>query len=638
MILTFCVLLLTGSSLSWAATVGDSSSRITSSPVHYQEPGRPYFYQVEADSSGGGPLSFGLSRSPSCLTITLSSLIFSHMIPTPGAYSVTVTASNGGGTASQSYSLYMSTPSTSLKFLFDLDQSMPGWQDELSNIPLGETFALQLIAHQAGGLFGWNADLVFDPQALEVVSQGTVSAMEGDFLSAYATSQGDQTAFFAGASAPNEPGRLNLAGVLLCGTSPKHPGPSGSGSLAQVTFRLLRPGQTTLRLEKMVACDRDQKLGYPGWDFAYVSTTTVDLPPQITSVPLVIAEANTSYLYPVRAADPESGPLSYALRVAPVGMTVDAEGLIQWRPSSLQVGSQLVLLYLTDPFGNRVQQGWEIEVSPDHTPPDPPSALLAEAVPLTTTQGQVILTWLSSPSADVTGYAIYRTNSTTGFVRTATVGAVNIYRDNALPATSTYTYRLTAFDDTCLESFPSNEATTYLPPATKTLTLPLQAGWNQISLPFQLETASPSEVFDGLPSGWLLLQYDATLAAYGSVTQLWPGTGYWLRTTASTEYPVLATPLSTPTLSIPLATGWNLVGSPFLANPAWEELWVEYNGQRELLPQAVSLGWIRPVIYRWLGNSYENAALGSPQAGAGYWLKALQPCFLIWSLPPGGER
>lgn len=636
--LILCLILASACPLSWAKAAGGNTPHITSTPIRYQEAVGLYLYQVEADAGGGGFLSYSLSQSPSWLTVTPSGLVYGLALHIPGARSVTVTASNEGGIASQSYSLYAPTPSTSLQFLFDLDSSRPGWQDALSNLPLGSAFTLQLVAEQAEGLFGWNADLVFDPQVLEVVSQKGASAVEGDFLTSYAASQGDQTAFFAGASAPSDPGRLNLADVLLCGTNPKHPGPSGAGSLAQVTFRLLRPGQTTLRVERMAACDRDQQFGYPGWGFAYVSTTTVDRPPRITSDPPIIAEVNAPYLYPIEAVDPEAGSLSYALRVAPAGMTVDTEGLVQWRPSSGQVGTHPVLLFLTDSFGNRVQQGWEIEADPDHTPPDPPSALVAQAVPTSATQGQAVLSWQPSASLDVTGYAIYRTNTGTGFVHTATVGLVSAYQDADIPVVSTYTYRLTAFDDSGLESAPSNEATVYLPPLTKTLTLPLQTGWNQISLPFQLEGASPAEVFAGLPSGWLLVQFDATLAAYQSVSQLRPGTGYWLRITASTGFPVKATPLSTPTLSIPLALGWNLVGSPFLANLTWVELWLEKNSQRELLPQAVALGWIQPVIYRWLGSEYQDAYLGSPQAGAGYWLKALQPCRLIWSSPPGGER
>ncbi len=70
------------------------------------------------------------------------------------------------------------------------------------------------------------------------------------------------------------------------------------------------------------------------------------------------------YSYQVTATDPENDPLTFALLVAPAGMTIGPEsGLIQWFVTSKQIGQHDVTVEVSDTSGNTATQMFVLEIA-----------------------------------------------------------------------------------------------------------------------------------------------------------------------------------------------------------------------------------------------------------------------------------
>jgi len=94
-------------------------------------------------------------------------------------------------------------------------------------------------------------------------------------------------------------------------------------------------------------------------------------PPTITSTPVTTATPGVAYVYTVTATDPDGGPLSYALDVAPAGMSIDAaSGVIGWTPSATQVGNSSVQVRVQDTGGLFVTQSFNVTVAAPALPPN----------------------------------------------------------------------------------------------------------------------------------------------------------------------------------------------------------------------------------------------------------------------------
>ncbi|MEW6073278.1 MAG: hypothetical protein AB1726_11900 [Planctomycetota bacterium] len=81
----------------------------------------------------------------------------------------------------------------------------------------------------------------------------------------------------------------------------------------------------------------------------------------IASDPPGLATIRTRYSYPVEVRH-AGGPVEYELLVAPPGMTVSADGLVEWTPAYADLGSHAVELSATD--GERTAaQDWTLRVN-----------------------------------------------------------------------------------------------------------------------------------------------------------------------------------------------------------------------------------------------------------------------------------
>jgi YD repeat-containing protein len=83
-------------------------------------------------------------------------------------------------------------------------------------------------------------------------------------------------------------------------------------------------------------------------------------PPQISSTPLTRAAINQDYRYSVIAKDPENDSLRYSLGRRPEGMSINTQGQITWRPTT--VGTVDIDVQVTDSQGATTTQTYRIEV------------------------------------------------------------------------------------------------------------------------------------------------------------------------------------------------------------------------------------------------------------------------------------
>lgn len=158
---------------------------------------------------------------------------------------------------------------------------------------------------------------------------------------------------------------------------------------------------------------------------------------------------------------------------------------------------------------------------------------------------------------------------------------------------------------------------------------PLSSGWQMISVPFDLTDSSPSAL--GLTNE-VLWKYNPSSTAYESVTQLVPGEGYWLKlgsaqTTAMTVGNF--SPKSwtgTQGQQIPLQSGWNLVGNPYLyAFTLGEAKFYHRDYGTMTYDEAISRGLINSTLFWWdpVFRQYRWSSDRSVQIKPwqGYWMR-----------------
>jgi len=95
-------------------------------------------------------------------------------------------------------------------------------------------------------------------------------------------------------------------------------------------------------------------------------------PPEITSTPRSRVRLGSNYVYQLEVLDPENNPLTITLSRAPDGMEIDENGLLVWRPTSAQFGSNEVEIVVADSQGGVTRQEFAISVT-SQDPNSPPS-------------------------------------------------------------------------------------------------------------------------------------------------------------------------------------------------------------------------------------------------------------------------
>jgi hypothetical protein len=92
--------------------------------------------------------------------------------------------------------------------------------------------------------------------------------------------------------------------------------------------------------------------------------TVQNSPPRITSQPTISLNDDGAYIYKVVADDPDGGPVTFSLKSAPEGMSIDsAEGTIHWSATRNDIGIHPIEIVVTDAEGSEVIQRYELQIT-----------------------------------------------------------------------------------------------------------------------------------------------------------------------------------------------------------------------------------------------------------------------------------
>ena len=229
-------------------------------------------------------------------------------------------------------------------------------------------------------------------------------------------------------------------------------------------------------------------------------------------------------------------------------------------------------------------------------------------------------------SAEVTNHILFASGNVTEKSSTEYIYTFNVTN----LAKGEYTYEVFANDTTtCGNLGVSETRNVIVNTTTKTFELPLVEGWNLISIPMEIDNTSINAVFpdasDGdelyvYDGGWITATYYSALPGwYGDLENIEPDKGYWYRT--NTAYTATIEGTEAGSRSVPIATGWNLIGYTGLSEAGLDDLIPNANDGDELY--AYDGGWVTATYYSALPGWYGD--LGTMQPGKGYWYRANAP-------------
>ena len=99
-----------------------------------------------------------------------------------------------------------------------------------------------------------------------------------------------------------------------------------------------------------------------------IQVRAIDVPPVITSTPPTQGAAGQAYTYAVTATDVDGDTLTYRLTFFDTGITIEAAtGLIQWTPTTQQIGIHIFAVLVDDGQGGTATQNWLVEVGSQHS-------------------------------------------------------------------------------------------------------------------------------------------------------------------------------------------------------------------------------------------------------------------------------
>jgi hypothetical protein len=161
-------------------------------------------------------------------------------------------------------------------------------------------------------------------------------------------------------------------------------------------------------------------------------------------------------------------------------------------------------------------------------------------------------------------------------------------------------------------------------------------GLQLISVPFDYAGDPLSSVLgttNPLIAVWDPVKFDYALTPTSPADTLHQGRGFWAHFHQPTGLVKKGTDLTTSMhlLSIPLSSGWNMIGDPYaVAIPLSSVVVVDGSGNRYSLTDANAKGLVYSVLYSYdpSSNSYVTHSGDSLQPYTGYWICAFADCTL----------
>ncbi len=410
--------------------------------------GRPYSYQVTATDEDGDALAYELASGPAGLTMSATGLIsWTPTTAQSGNHSVAVKVSDGrGGVAEQRYTVsaivappnrppvITSAPVTMAAVAFSSDVAatfeMPATIRDFSDAHSDFEAGVFVVA---SGLVASELGLDGKPRFVGPNGRAAIASEESFnqwFNDVPGVNHGTSITLPLSETAPGT-GLFTYSNGLFFPIDGQLGGNEGRSHNYHYTMEV----HTDFRFEggEVFSFTGDDDVwvfinnelvvdlgGVHGPISGSIALDTLGLTPgQRFSFDLFFAERHTSgssfslttsidfrpdptYLYEVKAVDPDADSLSYRLLVAPEGMDIgSSSGFISWAPTAKQVGNHSVKVEVTDGRGGVATQEFVVCVKPDpanHAP-------IITSEPLTTAQSPRVAT--SSPTSlsfdDLTG-------------------------------------------------------------------------------------------------------------------------------------------------------------------------------------------------------------------------------------------
>jgi hypothetical protein len=160
----------------------------------------------------------------------------------------------------------------------------------------------------------------------------------------------------------------------------------------------------------------------------------------------------------------------------------------------------------------------------------------------------------------------------------------------------------------------------------------LDGNWNMISLEKQPATTAIATVLDSIAgkyiSVWAYIGgawkvYDPASPGFSDLTDMEAGIGYWIN---MSEAATLTVSGSTPSKSIAISSGWNLVGYNSSTAQAADTALASIDGKYVSVWAYIGGAW---KVYDPANPGFSD--LTDMEPGHGYWINANQVC--TWTLP-----
>jgi len=364
----------------------DTPPVITSTPFAQAYAGLAYEYDVNAQTASGGALAYSLQNAPAGMAVDPSTGVLTW-VPTVDELgeqtAVLIVQDSTGNQASQtidvnvSASAPASTPVITSTPRTTVSLGNLYWYPVQASDPSGTPLTYTLVAAPAGmtvdatGLIQWTpsaGQLGPNPVILEVDNGHGGTASQSFTVNAtnlftplppVITSKPPAWASVGTPYAYNltatDPGRCAVLWSL--DTAPV-------GMSIDPTLGTVRWTPTADEVGSQAVTVRvTDGLAQSTQSFS-VAVHGVDVPPLITSEPPTQGAVGSPYSYPVVVQYSGAGALTYALTTAPAGMKIDRySGLMQWTPTTDQLGPEAVALSVTDPLGGVATQTFTVVVA-----------------------------------------------------------------------------------------------------------------------------------------------------------------------------------------------------------------------------------------------------------------------------------
>ncbi|MFN0054155.1 MAG: putative Ig domain-containing protein [Planctomycetales bacterium] len=379
--------------------VGTPPCFSTPGPTASAVVGQPYQYQFRTQDADGDAVTYRLDASPAGMTIdpTTGLLHWTPGMGQVGPHAVIITAIDSTSAlvklsfalevllaASNDSPMITSSPRTRTRiglgatYLYQVAASDP------NNDPL----TVSLITAPAGmtldadHLLRWNpeAGQLGDNNVIVRVSDGRGGIVSQSFTVEVVTERANQPppivssprlTATVGRDYHHQPRGIDTDGDPLFWSLTTFPdGMSIHPALGTLCWT---PSADQVGLNPVVVQLDDGQGGFSTQSFTVV-VRAVNLPPMFVSTPLTSGTAGRAYAYAARVEDVEGDPLHFQLTTFPEGMTINAAtGLIDWTPTTAQLGPQNVAIQVADGQGGNATQTFTIVVVP--VPPNQPPTI-----------------------------------------------------------------------------------------------------------------------------------------------------------------------------------------------------------------------------------------------------------------------